>query len=106
MPAKKKTAAKKIAKAKAEKPAPTDAMIDAAVDLTDELNECICDLDDAACAEDVEEFNEAVADAAKKLARAMTSMAKLAAKLDPAAFAVAQAKASQLPAVRAPSAIQ
>lgn len=96
----KKPAAKKPGKV--AKPAPTDAMIDAVVDLTDELNETICDLDDAAAADTVDEFNEAVAEAAKKLARVMRSMATVAAKLDPAAFAAAKAKANQLPVIAAP----
>lgn len=109
MPAKKKTAAKKntkIAKAKAEKPAPSEAMIDRAVDLVDEANEMICALDDACSADTLDEYHAAIAEASRNLARVMRGMAALAGKLDPEAFAAAEAKSKALPASKAPALMQ
>ena len=104
---KKKPAAKKpAAKKAAAKPEPTDAMIDAVIDLVDDANDLICDLDDAAAADTVDEYTDAVAQASKKLARVMAGMHKLALRLDPAAYAAAQAKARALPAMKAPALAQ
>jgi hypothetical protein len=99
-----KKAAKKGTKiAKPAKPEPTDAMIDRVVDLVDDANDMIADLDEACAADTVDEYNDAVAQASKKLARVMRGMAALAGKLDPEAFAAAQTKARQLPVLRAPA---
>jgi hypothetical protein len=102
----KKKPAKKAATKKAAKPEPTDAMIDAVIDLVDDANDLICDLDDAAAADTVDEYTDAVAQASKKLARVMAGMHKLALRLDPAAYAAAQAKARALPASKAPALTQ
>lgn len=102
-PAKKATAKKNAKNAKAAKPEPTDAMIDRVVDLVDDANDMIADLDEACAADTVDEYNDAVAQASKKLARVMRGMAALAGKLDPEAFAAAQTKARQLPTIRAPA---
>ena len=103
MPAKKTTKkpAKKTTKIGA--PAPTDAMLDRVIDLVDDANDMICDLDDAGSADTVDEYHAAIAEASKKLARVMRGMAALAGKLDPQAFAAAEAKARQLPVIRAPA---
>jgi len=102
----KKPATKKAATKKAAKPEPTDAMVDAVIDLVDDANDLICDLDDAAAADTVDEYTDAVAQASKKLARVMAGMHKLALRLDPAAYAAAQAKARALPANKAPALAQ
>jgi inactivated superfamily I helicase len=99
-PAKKSAKTKALAKALAE---PTAAMTDAVVDLTDTANDLIIALDEAAAADDVGAYHDAVGEAATQLARLMRGMAALAAKLDPGALAAAEAKAKALPAARAPA---
>ncbi len=104
---KKKPAAKKPgAKKKPPKPSapePTEAQLNAALDLSEEASELVADLDEASMAETVDEYVAALGAASTKLARVMRQMAALAAKVDPGAYAAAQARAIALPAAKPPA---
>lgn len=105
MPAKKKPTAKKTAK-KPPPPAPTDAQLNALIDVVDDAHELCAALTEAQVAVSLDDFARDLAQASKHLARIMRGMAALAAGLDPAAYAAAEAKARQLPAARAPATVQ
>jgi len=105
-PAAKKTAAKKTAAKKTAEPAPTDAQLDAVLDLIEDAAEMDADLYEAATADTVAEYVAALGAASTKLARVMRRMAALAERVDPGAFAAAQAKALALPAAKPPALAQ
>ena len=102
----KKPAAKKAAAKKPAEPAPTDAQIDAVLDLIEDAAEMDADLYDASSADTVSEYVAALGAASTKLARVMRRMAALAERVDPNAFAAAQAKATALPAAKPPALAQ
>lgn len=102
----KKAAAKKAAAKKPAEPAPTDAQLNAVLDLIEDAAEMDADLYDASSADTVAEYVAALGAASTKLARVMRRMAALAERVDPVAFAAAQAKATALPAAKAPALAQ
>jgi len=102
----KKAPTKKAPTKKAQKPEPTNAQIDAAIDLVELAHDMVCALDEAAAAPTLDEYQGAVAECGAVAARFMRRFAMLAGKLDPEALRAAEERYTALPAVTAPALAQ